>query len=216
MSRMRQPVVYSDLFWLFMAGSLLGVLIEGVFCVFCNGHWETHTVAVWGPFCLIYGVGTVVLYVGSVMMKGKNYIYQFVVFASVTTVVEYLCGALLKYGLHMRAWDYSSKFLNIDGLVCPTFMIVWGIAGVVFSKWCVPVLKKLFSKMNGGTWNIACIGLSVFMAFNLLITSVCIVRWSQRHQGVPPRNSIERYIDKTWDDNRMQKRFCEWRFIGEE
>lgn len=212
----KKMVRYFDLFWLFMIGSLLGVLIEGVFCLFIHGHWETHTVAVWGPFCIIYGIGAVILYIGAILMKDKSYVLQFFVFAVVITVVEYLCGALLKYGLYMQAWDYSKRFLNIDGLVCPAFSIGWGIAGVAFSKWCVPILRRLFSKMNGLMWNIFCIGLSVFMAVNLLITSVCIVRWSQRQQGVLPRNSMERYIDEIWYDNRMQKRFCEWRFIGRE
>lgn len=216
MSRETQPIVYSDLLWLFIMGSLLGVLIEGIFCVFCHGHWETHTVAVWGPFCIIYGVGAVVLYIGAILMKDKSYVLQFFVFAAATTVVEYLCGALLKYGLHMRAWDYSDRFLNIDGLICPTFTLGWGVAGIVFSKWCMNPLQTLFSKMHGNIWNIACICLSVFMAVNLLVTSVCIFRWSKRHQRIPPHNSIEQYIDETWDDSRMQKRFCEWHFIEED
>lgn len=88
-----QQIIYADLFWLFMAGSLLGVLIEGVFCVFRYGHWETHTVAVWGPFCIIYGIGAVVLYIGAVLLEGKSYILQFVIFTFAATVIEYLCGA---------------------------------------------------------------------------------------------------------------------------
>lgn len=216
MDKLDRPIVYADLFWLFMAGSLLGVLIEGVFCVFHYGRWETHTVAVWGPFCIIYGIGAVVLYIGAILLRGKNRIVQFAIFAVAATVVEYLCGALLKYGLNMRAWDYSRAFLNVDGLICPTFTIGWGVAGLAFSEWCVPTLRTLLTKMNGVGWNIACICLSVFMTVNLLVTSVCIFRWSQRHQGIAPRNSIEQYIDETWDDNRMQTRFCEWRFIEEE
>ncbi|MFR1518689.1 MAG: putative ABC transporter permease [Clostridia bacterium] len=208
-----QQIIYADLFWLFIAGSLLGVLIEGVFCVFRYGHWETHTVAVWGPFCIIYGIGAVVLYIGAVLLEGKSYILQFVIFTFAATVIEYLCGALLKYGLHMRAWDYSKEFLNIDGIISPAFTVVWGLAGLAFSKWFVPVLRTLFSKMHGMGWEIACICLSVFMAVNLLVTSLCIFRWSQRHRGIAPRNSIEQYIDETWNDSRMLRRFCEWRFI---
>lgn len=216
MSKINQTVTYSELFWLFIAGSLLGVLLEGVFCILHYGHWETHTVAVWGPFCIIYGIGAVVLYVQAILLEKQNTIIQFVAFALITTVIEYFCGALLKYGLHMRAWDYSKKFLNIDGLVCLNFTIAWGIAGVVFSKWGVPALKLVFSKMHGIGWNIACICLSIFMTVNLLVTAACIVRWSHRHQGIAPRNRVEQYIDETWDDSRMEKRFCEWRFIEEE
>ncbi|MCM1284937.1 MAG: putative ABC transporter permease [Acetobacter sp.] len=215
MNKTQKTIVYSDLFCLFIIGSLLGVLMEGVFCVITKGHWETHTVAIWGPFCIIYGIGAVVLYIGAILLKKKNIILQFFVFAIVATVVEYLCGALLKYGLQMQAWDYSRQFLNIDGLVCPNFSVGWGIAGIVFSKWCVPPLQILFSKMHGDVYDITCICLSVFMAINLLVTSACIFRWSERHRGISPRNSVEQYIDETYDDSRMQDRFCEWQFIEE-
>lgn len=212
---MNQPITYSNLFWLFLGGSLLGVLLEGIFCVFCYGHWETHTVAVWGPFCIIYGIGAVVLYVGAVLLEKQNNLIQFIAFALITTTIEYFCGALLKYGLRMRAWDYRNACLNIEGLVCLKFTVAWGLAGVVFAKWGVPALKLVFSKMNGIGWHIACICLSIFMAVNLLVTAACIVRWSHRHQGIAPRNQMDQYIDETWDDSRMEKRFCEWRFIEE-
>lgn len=213
MTQHKKSIRYADLFWLFIAGSLLGVLIEGVFCIFRYGRWETHTVAVWGPFCIIYGIGAVVLYVGAVFMKDKKYGFQFILFSLAATVVEYLCGALLKYGLHMRAWDYSGEFLNIDGLVCPTFTLAWGVMGLAFSKWCVPALDKLFAKMRGKGWKIICTALSLFMVVNLIYTSFCILRWSQRFRGIEPRDQGDVYIDQTWDDDRMQKRFCEWRFI---
>lgn len=41
------------MFWLFMFGNVLGVLLEGTWCKLCFGHWETHVVTIWGPFCLI-------------------------------------------------------------------------------------------------------------------------------------------------------------------
>lgn len=215
MDKRKRAVTYPELFWLFIAGSLLGVLIEGIFCIFHYGRWETHTVTVWGPFCILYGIGAVILYVGAVRLEKYNYAVQFAVFAFVTTVLEYVCGALLKYVLQMRAWDYSGEFLNIDGLVCLNFTVAWGLVGVVFSRWCVPALKLLFSKMCGTGWDIACTCLSIFMAVNLVVTVMCIFRWADRHREIPPRNQMERYIDRTWNDDRMEKRFCEWRFIEE-
>lgn len=213
MRRERGRIAYADLFWLFMAGSLLGIVIEGIFCIVDKGHWETHTVAVWGPFCILYGIGAALLYVISILMERQGKFAQFFAFMVVATIVEYLCGALLKYGLHMRAWDYSNKFLNIDGLVCLKFSVVWGVGGVMFSAWCVPRLRRLFEKMRGKGWRVFCACASVFMAVNLTVTAACILRWAERHAGVAPRDEVEQYIDETWDDVRMKQRFCEWRFI---
>ena len=35
-----------------MISNLVGVLIEGIFCLISYGKWETHVVTMWGPFCL--------------------------------------------------------------------------------------------------------------------------------------------------------------------
>lgn len=48
---------YASLFWVFMAGSVLGFIVEGLWCVLRKGAWENHVATVWGPLCLVYGVG---------------------------------------------------------------------------------------------------------------------------------------------------------------
>lgn len=70
------PIRYSTLFWLFMLGSVAGFVLEGLWCVLCKGHWEHHSATVWGPFCLIYGIGTVAVYLLSVVLKSKNLLVQ--------------------------------------------------------------------------------------------------------------------------------------------
>lgn len=59
---MTKPITYENMFWLFMIGSVLGVILEGIWCLIRAGHWETHVVSMWGPFCIIYGFGAVGLY----------------------------------------------------------------------------------------------------------------------------------------------------------
>lgn len=213
MAHKENRITYSKLFWLFIMGSLLGVLLEGVFCLFCYGHWETHVVSVWGHFCIIYGFGASGIYAGSVLMERKNTLTKFVTFAVIATVVEYLCGALLKYALDMKAWDYHGKFLNIDGIICLQMTFVWGLLGVLFSKYAVSPLEKLFAKMNGKGCKVACVCLSVFMAVNLAVTSTVILRWSERHHGAEPKSKIGIYIDDVYNDDVMEKRFVEWKFL---
>ena len=55
-------ITYDKLFWLFMAGSLMGVLIEGLFCLIRKGQWESHVVTVFGPFNALYGAGAVLFF----------------------------------------------------------------------------------------------------------------------------------------------------------
>lgn len=46
-------------------------------------------------------------------------------------VVEFLSGCVLNLWLGLHIWDYSDKFLNIMGQICPQFALAWFIlAGV--------------------------------------------------------------------------------------
>ena len=55
----REKISYQVIFWLFVIGSLAGVVLEGIWCLLKYGHWETHVVTVWEPLCIIYGFGLV-------------------------------------------------------------------------------------------------------------------------------------------------------------
>ncbi|HKM33123.1 MAG TPA: putative ABC transporter permease [Lachnospiraceae bacterium] len=207
-------ISYYNAFWLFMAGSLLGVVFEGVNRLALKGQWETHVLTIWGPFCTIYGLGMVGYYVGYKFLKDKNVLIQFLIFAIIGSTVEYLCGWLLKYGLQMGAWDYSGSFLNIQGILSPSMMLVWGVAGVLFCKG-YPYIDKIFVKMKGLGWRIAAIILTVFMIVNSIVTAACIVRWKNRHDGLPAANRVEQRLDERYPDDYMQRRFCEWFFLDE-
>lgn len=209
----KKRITYAKLFWLFIFGSLFGVVFEGFFCLFNYGAWETHVVSMWGPFCIIYGIGAAGLYVGSVLLEKKSTAVKFLMYAVIASAVEYLCGILLKYGLNMEAWNYDNNFMNIDGIICLKMTIVWGLAGVIFGKHLVPHFEKIFDKMNGKMWKVTCIVFSVFMAVNLSLTAVCILRWAHRHEEIKPDNAVEQYIDKKYNDTYMEARFIEWRFL---
>ena len=206
-------ITYPVLFWLFVLGSVLGTVFEGVFCLFKYRRWETHTVALWGPFCVIYGIGAVILYTGAVLTEDMHIIWQFAVFALTTTAVEYIGGMLLKHGLHMIAWDYSGCALNIQGMICLKMTVVWGALGVLFAKYLVPYIKIAAKVVSGTVMKaVTCIS-STAMAMDIFLTVLCIVRWSRRYFGYPPRNRLEEYFDRKYDDKWMERRFCEWKFL---
>ena len=206
-------ITYPILFWLFMIGSVLGTLIEGVFCMFYYKRWETHTVAIWGPFCIIYGIGTVILYLEAVLAENMHLMGQFALFAIATTIVEYIGGLLLKHGVHMKAWDYSGCVLNIQGIICLKMTVAWGILGVLFSTYCVPYIKIAAKAIDFALIKVITFIVSMLMALNLFLTTLCIIRWSRRHRGYPPRSKVEEYLDIKYDNKWMAHRFCEWQFL---
>lgn len=206
-------ITYQNMFWLFMLGNVAGVLLEGVWCFARFHRWESHVVTVWGPFCLIYGVGVVVLYIAAAKLKSRNAFVRFLAVALILDAVEYFCGWLIAAALGMKAWDYSGEFLNLHGRICLSMTLVWGAAGLVFARFGMPMCRKLFAKLHGRGWKIACAALSVFMVVNLSVTAFAMVRWSKRHQNIAPRTYIEQLADRRFNDEFMQRRFMEWYFI---
>ena len=65
----KEKVNYTSMFWLFMFGSVAGFLIEGIWCVIRSGRWENHSATLWGPFCIIYGFGAVLVYLLALFVK---------------------------------------------------------------------------------------------------------------------------------------------------
>lgn len=205
-------ISYFKIYWLFIFGSLVGVLLEGMWCLFFYGHWETHVVTIFEPLCVLYGFGMVGCYIGAVLLANKNSLLRFFVFALIGSFIEIVCGLLLEYGLHMKAWDYSGCFLNFKGYVSLSMSLLWGFLGVCFNR-IVPIIENTFSKMKSPFWKTACKAMSVFLAADIAVTAVCLVRWSERYQGKEPSNQIEMMIDRKYNDEMMQKRYCEWHFI---
>lgn len=206
-------LTYQEIFWLFMVGNVAGVIVEGLWCLFRHGKWQTHVVALWGPFNIVYGIGIAVFFIGDILLYGYTWPIRVAVLAVAGSLVEYLCGLVIRLGIRMKAWDYRTHFLNIQGLISLRMTLMWGVLGFAFDRFLFIPLKKTLSYVTGVIWNAACGVLSLFMVINLSCTAVCIIRWANRHRGKPPMNCISRFIDKRYPDAWMEKRFCNWKFI---
>ena len=207
-------IKYSDLFWLFILASYAGLLLEGFYCLIKFGKWESHVVSVYGHFCIIYGVGIVFYYLVSHYIKKFNIFLRFLIYACLGTLIELLCGLLLKYGLNMMAWSYSNCFFNFMGLICLRMFFIWGILGFVFEK-TNKYTEKFLKLTRNKIFNVIVLIFTIFMIFNLTITAFAIVRWSERHNNLSnPSNKFERYLDKKYNDKYMENRFVEWYFVN--
>ena len=154
-----------ELFWLFFFGSLLGVLMEGVYCKFVHGAWETHVVSIWGPFCILYGIGAVAFYVGNVVWEDKKKWQKFLLFGFLGSGLEVICGAILEYGLGMYAWDYSEQFMNFRGYVSLSMTAAWGAIGLLFS-FAIPRIDAAYGFMQTHAWHMAYVILAIFLTID--------------------------------------------------
>ncbi|MDE6398086.1 MAG: putative ABC transporter permease [Clostridiales bacterium] len=209
----RKSLTYSNMLWLFVTGSLLGVVGEGLHSLVKRGYWETHVVSLGLPLCVLYGLGAVGCYIGYCLLPRRNYIVQFSAYALVGTLIELLSGGLLDFGLGMRAWNYSYKPYNFRGYICLSASLGWGVVGVLFSLLIARLLDLLFSKLGGRAFKVLTVLFTVYLAVDFFLTGVSLYRWSGRHFGKVARTALGRFADRAFPDSFMAKRFIEWRFI---
>lgn len=206
-------ITYNTLFWLFIFGSVIGFFLEGIWSIYKRGAWENHAATVWGPFCIIYGVGAAAVYVISALTENKNLFLRFALFAASGTLVEFLFSLFQELLFGSTSWNYSKHFMNIDGRVSLDMTLIWGILGTLFSEFAFRRLKRLFDRTKTKSWRTVCAVLSVFMVVNLLFTSAAVLRWrSRRTEGTPAKNRVEHYLDENYDNDAMKMLFPNLRF----
>jgi len=204
---------YQMLFWLFMTGSVVGFVLEGLWMIIKAGHWENHSAVIWGPFCIIYGIGAAAAFLLSQIFSGRHVLLQFGACFISGTLVEYFGSLFQEFFFGTISWDYSEHFLNIGGRVSLKMALVWGIFGVLFMRFLFPLLNRVFEKLNRKKGTLLCRILMVFMVLNLATTSVVLTRWHRRQENILPGNSIERAIDYIYGDEKMERLYPNMRFI---
>ena len=206
-------ISFNILFWTFIVGSVAGFVFEGTWSIIKTGHWEHHAATLWGPFCIIYGAGAVLVYSISYILRKRNTVVQFATYMIAGSLVEFFFSLLQEKWFGSVSWNYSSHFLNIGGRVSLKMTLIWGVIGIIFAKFVFPYLGRLIMKFKGkGANAVTCI-LVAFMIVNLAATSLAVTRWRMRLNGAEPKNQIEQILDSTYNDTKMERLFTNMNFL---
>ena len=127
----------------FIIYSFIGCVLETGFGLFTKGVVESRQSFLFGPFCIIYGVGAVLMIALLRKFKGK-YMKVFLFSCLIGTVLEFLMSYFCENIFHFKWWDYSGMKLNIAGRTCLYFSTMWGILGIVLIELVDPVINELF------------------------------------------------------------------------
>ena len=131
-----------SLLWLFFCYGLLGWVLETAFAALRQKRYVDRSV-LFGPLCLSYGLTGTVLTWGLSELRG-SWFFLFLGCAVGATVVEWTAGHLLERATHTRWWDYSASRFNLDGYICLTASVVWGLLGLIAVEWVSPLLLSLY------------------------------------------------------------------------
>ena len=196
---------FSDLLWLFVIGAFLGDLVETVFCRLTAGVWMSRSSLVWGPFSVVWGLALVMATVLLRQEKEKSDRYLFVFGTILGGAYEYLCSAVTELLFGTVFWDYSKFKFNLGGRINLLYCFFWGMAAVVWMRYGYPVVMKCMTRLRSRVRPWMTVLLAVFMAVNMVTSSLALARYDARTSGVPAANAVENYLDAHFDNARMER-----------
>ncbi|MDY2629374.1 MAG: putative ABC transporter permease [Lachnospiraceae bacterium] len=129
-----------ELVWLFLVWSFLGWVLETVMAAVKQKRFVNRGL-INAPFCILYGVGAVLI---TVVCQELNGFWLFVYSVILATLLEWTAGHLIEKMYHERWWNYSGIMWNLDGYICVPVSIFWGILSVIMMKWGNPLMTGLF------------------------------------------------------------------------
>lgn len=114
-----------------------------------------------GPYVPIYGIGGLLLWF-FLHRYYRRPAVTFLLSMAVCTVVEYLGSILLEYHFGLRWWDYSDRFLNLDGRVCLLASACFGVFGMLLNCVVLPFYMRLYHKLSVKMRYLLCVVFFVF------------------------------------------------------
>lgn len=147
------------------------------FYCFMGWIWETCYVSVlkakWvnrgfmrGPFLPIYGSGAIVVLIFTLPFR-TNPGLVFVVGMASATILEYFTGAAMEQMFHVRYWDYSNQRLNLNGHICVTSSLAWGMFSVILTLYGHTPVERLVSCMSINVLEVIVFVLTVYISIDM-------------------------------------------------
>lgn len=123
--------------FLFFIGSFSGWIIEVLFRRFFTAKKWINPGFLTGPYLPLYGFGVVGLFAISLIPISTGYawldaILIILIMGLTMTLIEYIAGLIFIKGMKIRLWDYSDRWGNIQGIICPLFSFFWLIVSAFF------------------------------------------------------------------------------------
>lgn len=191
----KEKISLYEIFYLFIFGCIFGWFVEGIWTLLKKGVIRNHSALVLGPFNIIYGLGSIALTIALYNNKKENIIKLFFKGLLTGTILEYIASLYMEYTLGFIAWNYSAKFMNLNGRICLAYSIFWGILGIIWIKVIYPMVNNIISKIPKTIGLKLVKIISIFLIFDLALTNAAVIRGKEFDKGNPPNNKFEEILD---------------------
>lgn len=166
-----QDLVIYDLLFLFIFYSFLGWVLEVTAIAFKEKRSVNRGVSN-GPFCTIYGFAAVLLTI--VTSRTPSLWMVFLASVIYPSMLELLTGKVLERFNKSKWWDYSRHKFNLDGYICLSYSLLWGILGTISIKLINPLLLLLIDVIPSILLKILIIALVVIILVDLFASFITL------------------------------------------
>lgn len=216
---------FHKIIWYFLIFSIIGLIIETVFCYITTGVLESRKGLILGPVCPVYGVGATILIL--ILDKYKNNGVKLFLLGSILgNVIEYLLSYILEAMYGTRFWDYAYIAGNLNGRICIKYSIFWGILSLLLIKFTKPIIDKLIDKISIKRRKIIDLSILIFFIIDAVMTVWAVntyqIRVVNEYYNIVDKKEkniiiqIKENIENTLFSNEiMKKTFPNLRYIDE-
>ena len=122
----------------FFIYSFIGCVWECCFVSVRKRRWVNRGF-MYGPMLPIYGFGALAVLISTIRVRDS--IPLIFLFGMVgATLLEYVTGAVMERLFNVKYWDYSNQKFNLNGYICLTSSLGWGLFSVLLVKFVhVPI-----------------------------------------------------------------------------
>ena len=134
------------LFALWLIYGFLGFIVETIYVSSAQGKFVERGFLT-GPIIPIYAFGALLI-LFALDGLSNNMFVVFICGVILTSVLEYFGSYIMEKFFNLKLWDYSKRFLNINGRVCLLNSTMFGILSVLVVFYINPFLVKSLEAMN--------------------------------------------------------------------
>lgn len=195
----------TKIFWIFLIGSIIGYGIEMIVGLVQNGHFVSRQGLLFGPFIQVYGVGLVAYYLVISNIRKKSYIKIFFITMLLGGIVEYLFSYLQETWFGTISWDYSNLLFNIHGRTSLLHCLYWGIGGVLFVRFILPLVRNLNEWCKNTNFRYITAFLVLFITFDIVMSGMAGSRQLERKNNIAANGYIDNFFDEYYPDEKLEQ-----------
>lgn len=170
-----------EYFLYFMMYSVIGWCYE-VFLEVVVYRWGfSNRGVLFGPYCIVYGFGALLLIVLLTKLKKKKIklkninitpVIMFISIIFITTITELIASYIMEFTSGNWLWDYTRFNFNFEGRVALNPSIRFGIGGMIFLYVLQPLFEKVIKILSNKKINIISLIVGVIFAIDLIYTFI--------------------------------------------